>query len=46
MGTASYVLAGVPGGAAFASACHGAGLRMSRHQAARSVTGPERRLER
>ena len=48
MGTASYVLAGVPGGGAFASACHGAGLRMSRHQAARSVTGPElrRQLER
>ncbi len=47
MGTASYVLAGVPGGVAFASACHGAGRRMSRHQAARSVTGPElRRLER
>ena len=48
MGTASYVLAGVPGGGAFASACHGAGRRMSRHQAARSITGPElrRRLER
>lgn len=48
MGTASYVLAGVPGGPAFASACHGASRRMSRHQAARSVTGPElrRRLER
>ena len=48
MGTASYVLAGVPGGGAFASACHGAGRRMSRHQAARSVTGPElrRQLER
>ncbi len=48
MGTASYVLAGVPGGGAFTSACHGAGRRMSRHQAARSVTGPElrRQLER
>ena len=48
MGTSSYVLAGVPGGGAFASACHGAGRQMSRHQAARSVTGPElrRRLER
>ena len=46
-GTSSYVLAGVPGGGAFASACHGAGRRMSRHQAARSITGPElRRLER
>ena len=48
MGTASYVLAGVAPGSAFASACHGAGRRMSRHQAARSITGPElrRRLER
>jgi len=47
MGTSSYVLAGVPGGGAFASACHGAGRMMSRHQAARSITGPElrRRLE-
>lgn len=39
MGTASYVLAGVAGGGAFCSACHGAGRVMSRHQAARSVTG-------
>ncbi len=39
MGTASYVLAGVPGGGAFSSACHGAGRVMSRHQAARAVTG-------
>ncbi len=48
MGTSSYVLAGVAGGGAFASACHGAGRLMSRHQAARSITGPElrRRLER
>jgi tRNA-splicing ligase RtcB len=48
MGTASYVLAGVPGGGAFFSTCHGAGRRMSRHQAARSVTGRElrARLER
>ena len=48
MGTSSYVLAGVAGGGAFASACHGAGRRMSRHQAARSITGPElrRQLER
>jgi tRNA-splicing ligase RtcB (3'-phosphate/5'-hydroxy nucleic acid ligase) len=47
MGTASYVLAGVPGGGAFYSTCHGAGRVMSRHQAARSITGPElrRRLE-
>ena len=39
MGTASYVLAGVSGGGAFHSACHGAGRVMSRHQAARSTTG-------
>jgi tRNA-splicing ligase RtcB len=48
MGTSSYVLAGVPGGDAFASACHGAGRSLSRHQAARSVTGRQlrRQLER
>jgi tRNA-splicing ligase RtcB len=48
MGTSSYILAGVVGGGAFASARHGAGRLMSRHQAARSITGPElrRRLER
>jgi tRNA-splicing ligase RtcB (3'-phosphate/5'-hydroxy nucleic acid ligase) len=47
MGTSSYVLAGVPGGGAFASACHGAGRMLSRHQAARSITGAElkRQLE-
>jgi len=47
MGTASYVLAGAPGGGAFCSACHGAGRVMSRHQAARAVTGAalRRRLE-
>ena len=39
MGTASWVLAGAPGGRAFCSACHGAGRVMSRHQAARAVTG-------
>ncbi len=43
MGTASYVLAGVTGGHAFASTCHGAGRTMSRHEAARSVTGEELR---
>ncbi|MBC7274723.1 MAG: RtcB family protein [Streptomyces sp.] len=43
MGTASYVLAGVPGGDAFHSTCHGAGRRMSRHEAARTVTGRELR---
>ncbi|GCB43480.1 RtcB family protein [Streptomyces sp. NL15-2K] len=41
MGTASYVLAGVPGGDAFFSTCHGAGRVLSRHQAARAVTGRE-----
>ncbi|MEV6741289.1 RtcB family protein [Streptomyces sp. NPDC051104] len=48
MGTASYVLAGVAGGGAFFSTCHGAGRRMSRHQAAHSITGRElrARLER
>jgi tRNA-splicing ligase RtcB len=39
MGTASYVLAGVPGGGAFFSTCHGAGRLRGRHQAARSVNG-------
>nr|WP_149182324.1 RtcB family protein [Streptomyces sp. TRM49041] len=43
MGTASYVLTGVPGGDAFHSTCHGAGRVMSRHQAARTVTGGELR---
>ena len=48
MGTCSYVLAGVTGADAFASACHGADRVMSRHQAARSITGPQlrRQLER
>ncbi len=47
MGTASYVLAGVAGGGAVHSACHGAGRVMSRHQASRSITGQalRRRLE-
>lgn len=41
MGAGSYVLAGVPGGGAFHSACHGAGRRMSRHQAIRQVRGQD-----
>jgi tRNA-splicing ligase RtcB (3'-phosphate/5'-hydroxy nucleic acid ligase) len=41
MGTASYVLTGVPGGGAFHSTCHGAGRVQSRHQAARSVNATE-----
>ncbi|MCC5477879.1 RtcB family protein [Streptomyces barringtoniae] len=43
LGTASYVLAGVDRGDAFHSTCHGAGRTMSRHQAARSITGSELR---
>ncbi|GGU49035.1 RtcB family protein [Streptomyces lavendofoliae] len=43
MGTASYVLTGVPGGGAFHSTCHGAGRVMSRHQAARTVGGKQLR---
>ncbi|MGE5088549.1 MAG: RtcB family protein [Candidatus Levyibacteriota bacterium] len=41
MGTASYVLAGTAQGAkaAFASACHGAGRSMSRHEATRKFGG-------
>jgi tRNA-splicing ligase RtcB len=47
MGTFSYVLAGIEGGGAFYSTCHGAGRVMSRHQAARTVSGTQvrRRLE-
>ncbi|MET9022199.1 RtcB family protein [Actinopolymorpha sp. NPDC004070] len=45
MGTASYVLTGVPGGPAFASTCHGAGRTLSRHQAVRSVRGQELRQQ-
>jgi len=41
MGTASYVLAGVPGGGAFYSTAHGAGRVQSRHQAARQVSGKQ-----
>jgi tRNA-splicing ligase RtcB len=40
MGTASYVLRGVKEAeAAFYSTCHGAGRRMSRHQAIKSLSG-------
>ncbi|MEX1009306.1 MAG: RtcB family protein [Acidimicrobiia bacterium] len=39
MGTASYVLAGVAGGGAFHSTCHGAGRRMSRTAARKQVRG-------
>jgi tRNA-splicing ligase RtcB len=41
MGTESYILAGTPEGeqASFSSSCHGAGRRMSRHQATRQWSG-------
>jgi tRNA-splicing ligase RtcB len=39
MGTASYVMVGMPGNDAFHSACHGAGRVWSRHQALRMVRG-------
>ncbi len=39
MGTASYVLVGVAPGEAFASCAHGAGRRMSRHEAKRHGQG-------
>ncbi|MEY6432619.1 RtcB family protein [Thioalkalicoccus limnaeus] len=39
MGTSSYILAGRGAEQAFASACHGAGRRMSRQQAKRRWTG-------
>jgi tRNA-splicing ligase RtcB len=45
MGTSSYVLAGIPGGEALNSTCHGAGRRLSRHQAARGVSGRQLRAE-
>lgn len=45
MGTASYVLRGVPDGGAFHSTCHGAGRTMSRHAAKRRVAGSTLRTE-
>ncbi|MER7766637.1 RtcB family protein [Kitasatospora sp. NPDC096140] len=39
MGTASYVMVGLPDNEAFRSACHGAGRVLSRHQALRTVRG-------
>ncbi len=39
MGTGSYVLAGVAGGGAFHSACHGAGRTMSRSAARKRIHG-------
>jgi tRNA-splicing ligase RtcB len=45
MGTASYVLAGIAGGEAFHSACHGAGRVMSRHAAQRGTQAANLRRE-
>ncbi|WP_323748896.1 RtcB family protein [Streptomyces sp. PR69] len=45
MGTASYVLAGVAGGGAWHSTCHGAGRVRSRHRAAREVDGRRLRAD-
>ncbi|MDD3887918.1 MAG: RtcB family protein [Patescibacteria group bacterium] len=46
MGTASYVLAGLASGKeTFYSSCHGAGRRMSRGQAKRSVLGSDLKRE-
>jgi tRNA-splicing ligase RtcB len=45
MGTASWVLAGVEGGSAFHSTCHGAGRTMSRHEARRRIGGNALRAE-
>lgn len=45
MGTASHVLVGIDPGDAFSSACHGAGRTMSRHAAARQVSGERLRHE-
>ncbi|MFN2555873.1 MAG: RtcB family protein [Nitriliruptorales bacterium] len=41
MGTGSYVLVGMEGGAAFHSACHGAGRTMSRKEAKSKQSGRE-----
>lgn len=47
MGTASFVCSGLPGNPAFNSTCHGAGRRMSRHQATKQIKGEalKRQLE-
>jgi tRNA-splicing ligase RtcB len=45
MGTASHVLAGVPGGGAFHSTAHGAGRAMSRHAARKRIRGEALRRE-
>lgn len=45
MGTASYVMVGLPGNEAFHSACHGVGRVWSRHHALRMVRGEQLRGE-
>ncbi|WP_281200357.1 RtcB family protein [Nonomuraea candida] len=45
MGVGSYVMSGAPDAPAFASACHGAGRRMSRHQALKSTSAHRLRAE-
>lgn len=45
MGTSSYVLAGIPGGEAWYSTCHGAGRTQSRNQIARSVDAKQLRSD-
>jgi tRNA-splicing ligase RtcB len=47
MGTASWVLLGTEGSMqlSFGSTCHGAGRRMSRHQAKRSIRGERLRAD-
>jgi tRNA-splicing ligase RtcB len=41
MGTASFVCAGMPDNPAFNSTCHGAGRKMSRHQAMKQIRGEQ-----
>jgi tRNA-splicing ligase RtcB len=45
MGSASYVMVGLPDGPAFQSACHGAGRVKSRHAALKETRAPELRRE-
>jgi tRNA-splicing ligase RtcB len=45
MGTASYVLIGIPDAPAFHSACHGAGRTLSRHAAIRLTQGTDLRRD-
>lgn len=45
MGTASYVMTGVTGNAAFDSCCHGAGRVWSRHRAHREMSARQLRQE-